>query len=197
MSNLELNDAVKDYREKISPISALFHLSNHIIESIISIFSQIRCNTFAIKEEVSRQVDSTFVVSRESVHLGQAIYLSASRFNHACDPTALVMFGANDSPCQMMVQNVKGNIGAGQEMTISYGPLAAKQSKEERQKILKEKYLFDCQCSACQDTKEEDGPNSVYKCQICKVGRLYRQQETCKQCDQMPYWAYFLKVLKT
>jgi hypothetical protein len=194
VSNLELNNAVTDYKQKISQISSLFYMPEFVIESLICILSQIRCNTFAIKEGVSVQVDSSLVVSRESVHLGQAIYLSASRFNHACDPNALVNFGGDDNPCQLTVQNVKGNIGVGEEVTISYGPLATKHSKEERQKELKEKYFFDCQCNSCQETKE-DGPNSIYKCQTCKTGRLYRQQETCRHCGEKPYWAYFLKVM--
>jgi hypothetical protein len=39
-----------------------------------------------------------------------------------------------------------------------------------------------------------NSPDSIYKCQICKTGRLYRQQSKCSHCEQPPYWAHFLKV---
>ncbi|KAG2234906.1 hypothetical protein BDF21DRAFT_417664 [Thamnidium elegans] len=195
VSNMESNNIIQDMRtmEKIDKIASLFYLSEDTIDSLICILSQIRCNSFAIKQAASVAVDSSYVVSRESIHLGQAVYLTASRFNHDCDPTALVIFGSDGNPCQLQVQVTKGAIVKGQSVTISYGPLATKHAKEERKKKLKEDYFFNCQCSSCVGNREES-PNSIYKCQICKVSRLYRQQDKCRNCDQKPYWAYFLKT---
>lgn len=117
---------------------------------LVEILSQIKCNSFAVKQAASVAVDSSFVVSRESIHLGQAVYLSASRFNHSCDPTAIALFGTD--PCQIQVQMIKP-VNAGDEVNISYGPLATKHLKKERQQKLYDDYFFTCECVSCNDTR--------------------------------------------
>lgn len=42
------------------------------------------------------------------------------------------------------------NLKAGDRIEENYGPLYSQNSKEERQKILKESYWFDCACEACE-----------------------------------------------
>lgn len=135
--------------KKIAKISSVFYLEDNAIFSLLQIFNQIKCNSFAIKQAASIPVDSSFVVSRESIHLGRAVYLSASKFNHSCDPSALVVFGDSDNPCQLQVQSTKGSVYSGQEITISYGPLATKHTTRERKAKLKSDYYFDCECDAC------------------------------------------------
>lgn len=136
----------------VKTLASLFYLEDYAMDGIADILSQIKCNSFAIKQAASIAVDSSLVVSRESIHLGQAVYLSASRFNHSCDPNALALFGSDGNPCQLQVQMIKA-VNAGQEVTISYGPLATKHTKNDRKKKLKDDYYFDCQCISCQDTR--------------------------------------------
>lgn len=97
--------------------------------------------------------DESLVVSRRSIHLGQAVYLTASKFNHDCDPSALVVFGSNDDPCQLQVQCIKQKIDSGKEVTISYGPLATKHTTKERSEKLRQDYFFDCGCKSCKDER--------------------------------------------
>lgn len=194
VSNIDMHEPsqLEEYRRKIEVISPLFYLSEHAIESLVIICCQIRCNSFAVKQATSVAAES-LVVSRTSIHLGQAVYLTAGKFNHDCDPGALVIFGSDDDPCQLQVQCIKQKIDSGNEITISYGPLATKHTTKERREKLLQDYFFDCNCSSCIDESGET-LESIYKCQICKTGRLYRYQSECKDCGQNPYWAHFMKV---
>ncbi|KAL9539869.1 hypothetical protein MBANPS3_010020 [Mucor bainieri] len=186
---------IKDYRDKLAQVAPILDLTDSAIDNIITILFQIKCNAFAVKTAQSVDVAATFVVSREFLTLGRAIYYSASKVNHACDPNALVSFGDGaKNPCQLKIQCVKGPIEKGNEITISYGPLASVHSKEDRLKKLKEGYQFDCKCGACKDASNKKSPESIYKCQICKKGRLYRQQSKCGECGEEPHWPYFIKT---
>ncbi|CEP18242.1 hypothetical protein [Parasitella parasitica] len=199
VSNREQLNAslVKDYREKLAKVAAIFYLTDHVIDCIVTIIFQIKCNAFAVKTAESVPVDASFVVSREFLTLGRAVYLSASKLNHDCSPNAIISFGdGGANPCQLKVQCVKGPVEKGNEITISYGPLASVHAREDRLKKLKEGYQFDCNILIAlydipSDTKS---PKSIYKCQICKKGRLYRQQAKCGECGQEPNWAYFIKA---
>ncbi|KAI9480800.1 MAG: hypothetical protein EXX96DRAFT_522155 [Benjaminiella poitrasii] len=189
---------LEKYQKKFENIASLFYLTKHTIDSLVTIFLQIKYNTFSIKAAESVPVESSFVVSREFIQLGRAIYLSASRLNHDCNPNSLISFGDHDHPCQLKVQCVQ-SIKEGQEITISYGPLATKHDTKERLKTLKDNYMFDCQCSSCCKKESENSidmpsPEKIYKCQICKNGRLHRQQLKCAICGQPSYWTYFLKT---
>lgn len=148
---------LKSYRDKFDNISSLFYLSNYTRDCLVTILSQIKCNAFAIKSATNRSVGSNLVVSRDFITAGRAVYKLASRLNHDCSPNALVAFGESDqNPCQIRVQCVNGPIASGQEVTISYGPLATAHSQEERKKKLKDGYYFDCQCSACSNMSRYD-----------------------------------------
>jgi hypothetical protein len=140
----------QSYRQKFDSIATLFYLSNYTLDCLVTILLQIKCNAFAIKSATNRSVGSDLVVSRDFITTGRAVYQLASRLNHDCNPNALVSFGESEQrPCQIRVQCVNGPIASGQEVTISYGPLATAHSRDERKKKLKESYFFDCECSAC------------------------------------------------
>ncbi|KAI7904998.1 uncharacterized protein BX663DRAFT_501302 [Cokeromyces recurvatus] len=196
------HNQLKEYQKRFENLASLFFLSKHSVDSLITILLQIKYNTFSIKTTESVLVESSSVISREFIQLGRAIYLSASRLNHNCNPNALISFSDYNHPCQLKVQSVQ-TMERGQEITISYGPLATKHNRQERLKTLKDNYLFDCQCSNChkEEVVEEEenrldtsSPDKMFKCQICKEGRLYRQQSKCSLCGQHPYWGYFLKT---
>ncbi|KAI8365772.1 hypothetical protein BD560DRAFT_401665 [Blakeslea trispora] len=196
ISNQELHgkNTLADYREKFNMLSNIFHLSSSIVDTLVTIFCQIRCNTFAVKQARNKQVGADLVVEREHIILGRAVYLMASKLNHDCDPNSIVSFGNGDiNLCQMQVRCSKKQIDPKQEITISYGPLASVHSQDERQKKLKQDYFFDCRCSSCED-KNQHNPDAIYKCQFCKTGKMYRQQFKCPECQQEAHWPYFIKT---
>lgn len=128
-------------------------MTDHVIDCIITIIFQIKCNSFAVKTAESVSVNASFIVSREFLTLGRAVYLSASKLNHDCNPNSIVSFGDGGAkPCQLKIQCVNGPIEKGNEVTISYGPLASVHGRDDRLNKLKECYQFDCKCSSCKET---------------------------------------------
>ncbi|KAI8080114.1 uncharacterized protein B0P05DRAFT_77265 [Gilbertella persicaria] len=193
-SNLKRHNPaqLEEYQAKFRSMASLFYLSLSEVQCLVEILCQIRCNTFAVKTAKSNAIDSDRVVSRECVTLGRAIYLSASKLNHDCDPNALASFGNRyENPCQLKVRCIKSQLKPGQEVTISYGPLASVHERKERQKKLKNQYFFDCECQACQSG---DSTQTIYKCQLCKTGKMYRQQSNCPECDQKHNWSHVLRT---
>lgn len=77
-------------------------------------------------------------------YLGTALVYKGSLFNHSCDPNTF--WGFNNG---YFVVKASKFIRQGEELSITYGPSCWMSSYPERQKTLKMRYFFDCQCSAC------------------------------------------------
>ncbi|KAG1640166.1 hypothetical protein G6F44_007106 [Rhizopus delemar] len=172
---------LEEYRKKIgnNELSKVFHLTEGVIESMVVIMAQIRCNTFAVKQFV---ISKTLEIEeRETITLGRAIYLTASKFNHSCNPNALVLFGTNNVGSHLKVHFIGDEAKKNAEINISYGPVSTRHSKKQRKKKLKDEYFFDCNCSSCQ--LSYDPITSIYKCQRCRKGRLSDIKSQCDYCD--------------
>ncbi|XP_002735533.1 protein-lysine N-trimethyltransferase SMYD5-like [Saccoglossus kowalevskii] len=79
---------------------------------------------------------------------GSALYSLQSCCNHSCVPNAEVTFPDNDAAVSVMaLQDIQEN----EEICISYlGECDIGRSRHSRQKILRENYLFNCNCMKCQ-----------------------------------------------
>ncbi|KAI9025847.1 hypothetical protein CLU79DRAFT_66917 [Phycomyces nitens] len=187
VSNLEHHSQtqVSEYRAKAKEMASFFYLSDHAIDSLVVIQAQIRCNSFSIQHTAS--TISSSLVSQMSDSLGRGVYLSASRLNHACSPNAIVTFGQENTPSLLVVRATETVTSARQNVSISYGPMAAKHSLEERRSLLSDHYFFECQCKACLPSAEVTS-ESIYQCQQCPLGRLYRLQSRCPVCGAYPEW---------
>ncbi|RCH89374.1 SET and MYND domain-containing protein 3 [Rhizopus stolonifer] len=74
--------------------------------------------------------------------IGEGTYPIASLFNHSCRPNAVVMFDGALASIHA-IEDIEPNI----EITIAY--VDAAHSRSYRQKALREKYFFNCQCERC------------------------------------------------
>ena len=72
-----------------------------------------------------------------------SIFFIATKINHSCDPNCT--YYNSDNNC-MMFETMR-DIDSEEELFDSYIDFTI--SKEERQKLLKEKYGFDCGCNKC------------------------------------------------
>jgi hypothetical protein len=133
---------IQSYTSSASFCAQALYLPTSSIKSLVTILAQIRCNRFAVKANTKSQ--SAGIVEHVDEKLGSAIYLQASMLNHSCQPNAFVSFNG----LQITVLCSAG-IVKDEEVTISYGPLVSRHSRLDRQRELKEKYLFQCQCIAC------------------------------------------------
>lgn len=74
--------------------------------------------------------------------LGEGSYPIASLFNHSCRPNAFIMFDGVLASIQA-IQDIEPNT----EITLAYVDVA--HDRNSRQQVLREKYLFTCQCERC------------------------------------------------
>eukprot|EP00798_Chlamydomonas_sp_ICE-L_P028972 gene28973-32159_t len=75
--------------------------------------------------------------------IGEAIYPSAARFNHSCQPSCGLSFDAWGCLRVTALQRVRRGV----ELTICY--VDPKASRAARRARLKEQYGFDCDCVKC------------------------------------------------
>ncbi|XP_062619027.1 histone-lysine N-trimethyltransferase SMYD5-like [Saccostrea cucullata] len=86
---------------------------------------------------------------------GSGLYLLQSTCNHSCQPNAEITFPYNNN---IMSVVAKERITSGQEICIGYlSECDLSRSRHSRQKILKENYLFICECPKC--LSEADDPD--------------------------------------
>ncbi|XP_037812103.1 SET and MYND domain-containing protein 5 [Lucilia sericata] len=88
---------------------------------------------------------------------GSGLYLLQSKINHSCVPNAQSTFPySNDIVVLKAIQPIQ----PGEEICISYlDECQLERSRHSRQKILKENYIFVCQCPKCQ--LEANDPNET------------------------------------
>lgn len=104
-------------------------------DELVHYLEVFKANNFAIND-------------KDMFPIGEATYPIAALFNHSCRPNAVVMFdGAHAS------MHAIEDIEPGKEITISY--IDAAHSRIYRQKTLREKYCFECQCDRCGGGKDE------------------------------------------
>ncbi len=89
--------------------------------------------------------------------IGYALFANASAVNHSCLPNATLRHCLPDSydplarQHDIFIEIVSiDQLTAGEEVFISYGPVAGKHSRNFRQKSLRSQYCFQCKCRACE-----------------------------------------------
>uniref|UniRef100_A0A182Y7F6 SET domain-containing protein n=1 Tax=Anopheles stephensi TaxID=30069 RepID=A0A182Y7F6_ANOST len=79
---------------------------------------------------------------------GSALYARQSKINHSCSPNAETVFPNSN---HILALRATRDIQPGEEICISYlDECNAQRSRHTRQKMLKEYYLFVCQCEKCE-----------------------------------------------
>ncbi|XP_061393636.1 histone-lysine N-trimethyltransferase SMYD5 [Musca vetustissima] len=79
---------------------------------------------------------------------GSGLYLLQSKINHSCVPNAQSTFPYSND---IVVMKATRDIQPGEEICISYlDECQLERSRHSRQKILKENYIFVCNCPKCQ-----------------------------------------------
>lgn len=79
---------------------------------------------------------------------GSALYSLQSKVNHSCAPNAECQFPHSNN---VLALTTVQDVAAGEEICISYlDECALERSRHSRQKMLRENYLFQCQCEKCE-----------------------------------------------
>ncbi|GAU92692.1 hypothetical protein RvY_04741 [Ramazzottius varieornatus] len=125
-------------------------------------------NSSTFTEDAKTFLDVTYVAINEKTgeefidNEGSGLYIMQRACNHSCDPNTEVSFLHNDSTLSLIARHP---IKVGEEIFISYlDECTLKHSRHTRRKILRENYLFECQCRLCSQqadqadiTSDEDG----------------------------------------
>jgi len=90
--------------------------------------------------------------------IGVGVYPQASYFNHSCHPrTTRYNIG------KTLVLKALSPFKVGEEVSENYGQVFYFKTKEERQKELKARYWFTCECPACREDWPKLGENTRFK----------------------------------
>ncbi|KAF9081337.1 SET and MYND domain-containing protein 4 [Mortierella sp. AD031] len=186
-------------------LQELMGLPKGAAQELAQLQALVKFNSFAIKSTMV-QVKEGGPVSMshlEDYTVGSGIYLLASMFNHSCAPNAMVVFGgqtkgslrgssgaAHDKGVDPRLLNVLtskslkayGSIPA--QVEISYGPQGGRMPTEERRECLRQAYMFECNCSACNDRYAETLRKRVFKCPKNGHGcrPLLEDEDDCSTC---------------
>ncbi|KAL1917350.1 uncharacterized protein VTP21DRAFT_5006 [Calcarisporiella thermophila] len=174
---------VSQYAITASILAITFGLPDEALLELMHMLAKVRCNAFKIQGDKS---ESTVVregntVEFTSTSIGLGLYLVASRINHDCSPNSIVKFEHVENSLVLKVI-VAREVKEGEPVCISYGPLVGKQRTEQRKRILRENYFFDCECESCQNS-EQNPLEYVYRCSDSACSNFLSEQDAlCSRC---------------
>lgn len=130
-------------------------------------------------------VESDEIETDERKQIALVLYPKVAFLNHSCKPNAFLAFGPNGHVQVKITQTVD----PGDEINISYGPMANRKKKIDRQNHLNKFYNFKCRCVICSDVITSNDVDltldlaNKYKCQGC-AGPIQKMDETCSSCPE-------------
>merc|ERR1711894_22716 len=83
--------------------------------------------------------------------IGWAIYLLPSIIDHSCEPNAMVAFQGGKNITVLSIKDIsvlEKHLDFAKDVSISY--IDCLEPTEERRKLLREQYFFECNCTKCE-----------------------------------------------
>ncbi|PIA59746.1 hypothetical protein AQUCO_00400563v1 [Aquilegia coerulea] len=149
-----------------------FPLAGDSAAQLVILICQIRVNSMAVVHMKSQESnwslehpgklsprEVSFTSNIEQVKVGQAIYSTASMFNHSCQPNIHAYFQSRT----LFIRSTE-LVTAGYPLELSYGPQVGQWDLRERQQLLEDQYAFKCQCSGCLDLNFSDLAINAFSC---------------------------------
>eukprot|EP00811_Abedinium_folium_P032819 NODE_5833_length_1730_cov_7.017467.p1 GENE.NODE_5833_length_1730_cov_7.017467~~NODE_5833_length_1730_cov_7.017467.p1 ORF type:complete len:511 (-),score=133.58 NODE_5833_length_1730_cov_7.017467:196-1557(-) len=120
------------------------------VDELFSWLGRVRVNAVAVTAVAELDGDAV-----ETSKVALALYPTlASCVNHDCQPNALLRF--RDGHAVELVVSAPAGVASGEEVTVSYGPMAASLPRRRRRAVLLAQYGFECSCRACTSAVPED-----------------------------------------
>ncbi|KAK1893028.1 Histone-lysine N-methyltransferase SMYD1 [Dissostichus eleginoides] len=145
-------DDLKDFKVDIHNFLDYWPRSSkqHTIDDTFHIFGVINCNGFTVSDQRGLQA------------VGVGLFPNLCMVNHNCWPNCTVILNhGNQSAVNTMFHSQRrielrslSKIEGGDELTVSYVDFL--NMTEERQRLLKTQYFFDCTCEHCKDHVKDD-----------------------------------------
>uniref|UniRef100_A0A671UWF4 [histone H3]-lysine(4) N-trimethyltransferase n=2 Tax=Sparus aurata TaxID=8175 RepID=A0A671UWF4_SPAAU len=132
-------DDLKDFKVDIHNFVDYWPRSSkqHRIEEVSHIFGVVNCNGFTVSDQRGLQA------------VGVGLFPNLCLVNHDCWPNCTVILNHGKIELRSL-----GKIEEGEELTVSYVDYL--NLSEERQRLLKTQYFFDCTCEHCRDKIKDD-----------------------------------------
>jgi SET domain-containing protein len=99
-------------------------------------------------QELTMLIDKKLALNRFGSSMTHTLYYTGSFINHSCDPNCLHSWYNKHEQIVIALRDIQKN----EELRLTYIDLTNK-DKADRQKELKDKWGFDCQCSLCVSKK--------------------------------------------
>ncbi|CAH2035181.1 unnamed protein product [Thlaspi arvense] len=140
------------------------------VTQTIILLSQIKVNSIAVVRMKSsgdslKGIASGNVSEKESIQsleqlrVGQALYKTASLFNHSCKPNIHLYFLSRG-----LIMRTTEFVPMGCPLELSYGPEVGNWDCKDRVRFLKEDYFFHCRCRGCSQINISDLVINGYCC---------------------------------
>ncbi|XP_071750927.1 histone-lysine N-methyltransferase SMYD1b isoform X1 [Centroberyx gerrardi] len=122
----------------------------HTVDDISHLFGVVNCNGFTVSDQRGLQA------------VGVGLFPNLCLVNHDCWPNCTVILNhGNQSAVNTMFHSQRrielrslGKIEEGEELTVSYVDFL--NLSEDRQRLLKTQYFFDCTCEHCKNRIKDD-----------------------------------------
>lgn len=173
--------AIRNLYSEDLPIVAEEELALLIGSAILRHLMQLQTNLISILDQ---DLQSLVVVGPnlsaiKEVPIGVGIYPTVSLLNHSCSPNVLSLFHRN----KLVIRAAK-SLECGSEIYYCYGPCIRRDTKKDRQVLLKSQYFFTCNCDSCSQNQEDETRCLV--CPECEGPVAYNRDRTnvCLKCHK-------------
>lgn len=177
-------NSMKETTTKFDPTSVLQHQLAGIFLRLINLVKKNAVTMSNICSFTPETSNSEMEID-ERKQIALIIYPKVSFLNHSCKPNAFLAFGTGGAVQVKLTQGV----AMGEEVNISYGPIASRHRTHDRQKFLSENYGFKCRCIICADKKTTNDIDltlelsTKYRCPNCQ-GPIQKIDGSCSACDE-------------
>ncbi|XP_013115847.1 SET and MYND domain-containing protein 4 [Stomoxys calcitrans] len=112
--------------------------------ALLGLLEVLQYNAHEIYQTVSSE--KHLFEGSKVVYIGAGLYGTAAYFNHECWPSVARYFVGK----KLVLTATKAH-RVNETIAENYGPVFIKANLKERQRALRARYLFDCNCMACQE----------------------------------------------
>jgi hypothetical protein len=147
-------DRIDAMRQDVSCLLDLVEISLDS-DILLKHLMQFQTNSYAVSDMIS-SISPTGLLNQQQTRIGCALYCLGSMFNHSCCPNAIASFSESSN---LLMVKLSKHCKPLEPVCHSYGvDIWRNPSKDDRIKILQEKYFFTCRCDGC--TGESPQPKS-------------------------------------
>ncbi|KAH7721920.1 Protein SET-14 [Aphelenchoides avenae] len=123
-------------------------------------------------------INAFSLTNSKTAKIGLALHIRLSAINHSCKPKARIAYSGNEAIMVPTIRMPEGFVLTIDDAQHSY--INDLLPREERRRLLRSKYNFDCFCEGCRDEQREKDLTG-FACEAC--GSCVELGGTCLNCN--------------